>query len=152
MALSLSSKLRAFRRTLRPRFKQALIFDSDHLKLISRHMPRTSAELNKYIPIEIVGAYGDKIIELVVEHGRDQDRFEDCILEINAFVRGGLPGMDRLDKVFPQILKHFEMEDDMEEIMEACNLYIAPPQNRLKRKRSVVEDDMDSCPSYSQSS
>ena len=136
---SLSSKLRVLRRTLRSKFKPTMVFDLDHLKLIARHMPKTSAELSTHIPSHMVTAYGDKILEVTIAHGRDQSRFEECVLEIRAFARGGLPGMDRLDKIYTQVLKHFEMEDETEEIFDACNLFYDINRNRLSRKRTASE-------------
>ncbi len=150
MPPSLSTKLRDLRRTLLTRFKSDMLFDHDHLKLIARQMPQSSAELGKCIPAGLVGAYGDKILEITTTHERNQTMFDDCVLEIGAFCRGGMPGMARLDKVYTQILKHFKMEHETEEIFEACNLYFDIDRNRLKRKRTVTEDDSDSHPSGSQ--
>ena len=84
---------------------------------------------------------GDEILKVNAVHTRDQDAFEDCVKEIGAFVRGGLPGMDRLNKVYTQIIKHFHMETDVEEILDACHLYMY--QNRLRRKRDTSDDSND---------
>jgi hypothetical protein len=91
----------------------------------------------------MVDAYGERILEITAAHERDQADFEECVLEIKAFSRGGLPGMERLDAVYTQILKHFNMEGESEEIFDACSLYFDADRNRLKRKRtaSAVEED-----------
>ena len=138
MPPSLSSKLRDFRRTLRSKFKANLIIDTDHLKSIAKHMPKTSAELcNLGVPVEVVDAYGDKILEITAQHSRDQEAFNDCVQEIKAFTRGGDPGMECLKRVYTQIIKHFGMENETEEVFEACDIYIDTytGKNSLKRKR-----------------
>jgi hypothetical protein len=138
MPQSLSSKLRTLRRSLKSKLKPTTVIDSDHIKLIARHMPMTATELCNLIPASIVASCGDEILKVTVSHARDQDAFEDCVKEIGAFVRGGLPGMDRLNKVYTQIIKHFHMETDVEEIIDACQLYMH--QNRLRRKRDTSDD------------
>lgn len=142
MPPSLSSKLRDFRRNLRSKFKANLIFDADHLKSIARHMPKNSAELsNLGVPIGVVDAYGDKILEITTQHPRDQEAFNDCVQEINAFTRGGDPGMECLKRVYTQIIKHFGMESEVEEVFEACDIYIDTGKNSLKRKRGSAGSD-----------
>jgi len=118
-----------------------MLLDFDHIKIIARHMPRTEEELIKLIPESFVSAYGDKILNITLHHERDQDKFEDCIKEIGAFLRGGLPGMALLERVYTQILKGFGMEHEMEEVLDACRIYIHAEQNRLKRKRPVVAEE-----------
>jgi hypothetical protein len=141
MPPSLSSKLRDLRRSLKSKVKPFMLFDFDHLKLLARHMPRTGDEMCKLIPESFVAAYGDKILFVTINHERDQSQFEECVQEINAFLRGGLPGMAVLERVYTQILKHFEMETDMEEVMDACKIYVHAEQNRLKRKRPLLSDE-----------
>lgn len=48
--------------------------------------------------------------------------------------------MERLDKVYRQILLHYEVEADMEEVFEALKLHIHPTQNKIKRKRTAKGD------------
>ena len=142
MPVSLSAKLRALRRALRPKFSGAMVFDFDQLKLIARHMPRTDGALRRLLPAQMVDAYGNLILDVTAEHARDPECFEECVKEIDAFVRGGLPGMDRLNRVFPQLLKHFQLEDDAEDVLEACKLF-ADQQAHLKRKREDNNGDDD---------
>ena len=40
--------------------------------------------------------------------------YKECIQEINAFVRGGMPGLARLSQVYPSILLHFNVSTPME--------------------------------------
>ena len=35
----------------------------------------------------------------------------ECIDELKAFVRGGLPGLETLQRVYPSIIKHFQIKD-----------------------------------------
>ena len=146
MPLSLSSKLRDLRRRgLKTKNnKPGTLFDSDHIKTIARHMPRTEGELRKLIPESVMLAYGECIIEVTKAHNRDQGVFEDCVGEINAFTRGGLPGMAVLDRVYKNILKQYGMVDDMEEVFDACKIYLHTDQNRLKRKRNADEEGVES--------
>ena len=103
-------------------------------------MPRDEDSLARYLSVEQIGAFGDDVLQVTQAHtSRDQAKFEDCILEMGAFVRGGLPGMARLDFVYPRILKHFGVMIDMEEVMEALKLYVHTGQNKIKRK--WVKDD-----------
>lgn len=140
MPVSLSAKLRDLRRTLRPKFSGPVLFDLEQLKLIARHMPRTDEALRALIPSHLVDAYGKQILSVTTDHARDPVDFEECVKEIGAFARGGLPGMDCLNRVYTQILKHFKLEDDAEDVLEACKLYMNQ-ETRLKRKRTDDEDE-----------
>ena len=140
MPVSLSAKLRDLRRELRPKFNGGMLYDHDQLKLIARHMPMNDAALRALIPDKMVDAYGKQILGVTTEHTRDQECFEECVKEIGAFTRGGLPGMDRLRRVYTQILKHFKLEDDTDDVLEACKLYMNP-ENRLSLRRMRADDD-----------
>lgn len=144
MPKSLSSKLRCLRRDLvANRQGKDMCFDLDQLKHIARYMPKTNDDLCSLIPENVVSACGERILEVTKGHGRDQDKFEDCVKEINAFLRGGLPGMAVLGRVYRNILKWFEMENDMEEVFDTCKIYIHSDTNQLKRKRNTDEEDVD---------
>ena len=163
MPLSLSSKLREFRKKAlkkkststttttntkdknggggdtttttgkKKNINSSMCFNDDQIRSMARFMPVDS--LSQYLSSEQMDAFGDGILELMRSHNRDQDKFEECILEINSFVRGGLPGMERLDKVYKRILVHYKVEMDMEEVFEALKLHIHPIQNKIKRKK-----------------
>ena len=42
-----------------------------------------------------------------------QQQQQQCIEEIKAFVRGGIPGLARLSQVYPSILIHFNVSTPM---------------------------------------
>jgi hypothetical protein len=138
---SLSSKLKILRRSLKSKFKPLQLMDFEHIKLIARHMPRTEEALRKLIPESFVAAYGNAILETTMAHERDQDKFEDCVTEIDAFLRGGLPGMAVLERVYKNIIKHFGMEDDTEDVLDACKLYVHTGQQCLRRKFVAVAEE-----------
>jgi hypothetical protein len=136
---SLSSKLRELRKILKKN-KSNPVFDNEQLIAVARHMPRDDASLARYLSQQQVEAYGDDVLQVTQAHTRrDQAKFEDCILEMGAFVRGGIPGMARLDSVYRNILKHFGVESDMEEVLEALKLYVHAGQNKIKRKDEEEE-------------
>jgi hypothetical protein len=138
---SLSSKLRALRKTLK-KTKGNPCFEDEQLIAVARHMPRDSASLAKYLLPEQVMAYGDDVLSVTQAHtSRDQAKFEDCILEMGAFVRGGIPGMACLDPVYHRILQHFGVAIDMEEVLEALKLYVHTGQNKTTIKRKWVKDE-----------
>jgi len=141
MSHSLTSKLIVLRRSLKRDVKPFMLLDFDHITSIATRMPKTTETLEALIPESFVAAYGDKIIEVVTTHERDEDRFDDCVKEIDAFVRGDQPGMMRLNQVYTQIIKHFEMETDMEDVFGACKIYHHTGRNCLIRKRNVNADD-----------
>ena len=41
----------------------------------------------------------------------DIRQMQECVLEIGAFVRGGNPGLDRLNRVLPNIFKAYNIVD-----------------------------------------
>ena len=106
-------------------------------------MPMTNDDLSSLIPENVMSVCGERILEVTKGHGRDQDKFEDCVKEINAFLRGGLPGMVVLKRVYKNILKWFEMENDMEEVFDTCKIYIHSDTNQLKRKRNTDDEEVD---------
>jgi hypothetical protein len=138
---SLSSKLKILRRGLKSKFRPLQLMGFEHIQLIARHMPRTEEALRKLIPESFVTAYGEAILETTIAHERDQDKFEDCIAEIDAFLRGGLPGMVALGRVYKNIIKHFGVEDDTEDVLDACRLYVHAEQGCLKCRRVVATEE-----------
>jgi hypothetical protein len=104
-------------------------------------MPRDLECLVKYLSSEQVDAYGGGVLKITQAHtSRDQAKFEECILEMGAFVRGGLPGMHLLNSVYQRIMKHYGVWIDMEEVFEALKIYVHTGQNKIKRKDG--EDDI----------
>jgi hypothetical protein len=145
--MSLSSKLREFRKELRKGKKKA-VYDDDQMRLLARNMPRDTDSLKEYLNAEQIKSFGNELLEITQAHTtRDQAKFEECILEMGAFVRGGLPGMELLNRVYPQIIKHFGVTADMEEVFEALKIYVNLNQNKIKRKWVKEEEDEDENPS-----
>ena len=50
--------------------------------------------------------------------------FDKCVLEIQPFVRGGMPGLDRLKNVLPSIFDAYQIrgEERRADVLRACNL------------------------------
>ena len=137
---SLSSKLRELRKTLK-KSKMNPALSNEDISLVARNMPRDLECLVKYLSSEQVDAYGGGVLKITQAHtSRDQAKFEECILEMGAFVRGGLPGMHLLNSVYQRIMKHYGVWIDMEEVFEALKIYVHTGQNKIKRKDG--EDDI----------
>jgi hypothetical protein len=138
---SLSSKLRELRKILKKN-KSNPVFDNEQLIAVARHMPRDDASLARYLSQQQVEAYGDDVLQVTQAHTRrDQAKFEDCILEMGAFVRGGIPGMARLDSVYPNIIRHFGVMSELEEVLEALKLYVHTGEDKTTIKRKSVKDE-----------
>ena len=146
---SLSSKLRELRKKLKKNIKKGtvVVYEDEQLRAIARHMPRDVDSLKPFLSSAQMNTFGDDVLQITQTHtSRDQAKFEDCITEIGAFVRGGVPGMAKLDKVYPNILKHFNTTADMEEVFEALKLHVHPTQNKIKRKFVKDEDEEEEGP------
>ena len=140
--MSLSSKLRDFRKTLKKKNKDAQAFDDDQLRAVARHMPMDAESLGKFLSKEQMDAFGEGVLDVTQAYTRrDQDMFEECILEMGAFVRGGLPGMECLNRVYTQILKHYRVADNVEEVFEALELYVNHKTDKIMRKRVKIEEE-----------
>lgn len=141
--MSLSSKLRNFKRSWRKKHGRVNIcadLEDGQLISIARFMPRDYDSMKSFLSADQFNDFGDELLAITRTHtSRDQTKFEECLLEMGAFVRGGLPGMELLDRVYPRILKHFGVMDDMEDVLEALKLYVNPKLNKIKRK--WVKDD-----------
>jgi ribonuclease D len=141
---SLSSKLRELRKTLKKSKTNPTLKDED-ICAVARNMPRDLECLVKYLSSEQVDAFGGEVLSITQAHtSRDQAKFEECILEMGAFVRGGLPGMHLLNSVYQRIMKHYGVWIDMEEVFEALKLSMNIAQNKIKRK--WVKDEEDDIP------
>lgn len=158
--MSLSSKLRNFNKELKKKEKERktnngktksqsemvtgpiTLLSDEQLTSIARHMPRDADSLGKYLSPEQMDAFGEDLLAVTCGHtSRDQAKFEECLLEIDAFVRGGVPGMALLYRVYPTILKHYGVIDDAEEVLETLKLYMNAKENKLKRKWVKDEEE-----------
>ena len=144
--MSLSSKLRCFRKELKKK-KEVHVLQDENIQAIARYMPRDVDSLKKILSPDQIGAYGDRVLEITQAHKRDQAKFEECILEMGAFVRGGMPGMRCLNRVYSRILQHFRVGDDMEDVFNVLKLYVNHHQNTLKRKGVEEEEEEEDSPS-----
>jgi len=121
--MSLSAKLRTFRRTLAR--KQKLVFTEAQCKLISRHMPKDFEALRSKCGFtdSQIKSYGNTLLTITASHERDQEKFEQCCREIKAFATGGLYAVQRLNRVYPSILSHFGMEGEKYDVFDAAGVY-----------------------------
>ncbi len=75
------------------------MLQDEEFQKIARNRPRDVDSLGKLLSSDPIEAYGDRVLEITQAHKRDQTKFEECILERGAFVRGALPGMVCLIRV-----------------------------------------------------
>ncbi len=144
--MSLSSKLHGFRKELK-RKKEAIVLQDEEIQAIARHMPRDADSLGKFLSSDQIEAFGDRVLEITQAHKRDQTKFEDCILEMGAFVRGGMPGMRCLNRVYTRILHHFRVGDDVDEVFSVLKLYVNHHRNTLERKGVDSDGEEEDFPS-----
>lgn len=52
-----------------------------------------------------------RVAEIKRQHHDDMSADDECFAEIETFMRGGDPGFDRLNRVYPTIMKHFDVND-----------------------------------------
>jgi hypothetical protein len=58
----------------------------------------------------------------------------ECVRELRAFVRGGRPGMHVLNRVFPQILRHYGIDDARKaRVLASAGLIYNGIEGRLQR-------------------
>ena len=140
MTESLYTKLRK-QHSLRCKGGSKLILEEPEIISIARHMPRTAAELQKVLQCpekrEIHSAW---VLETTQAHWRDQDKFNDCVSEIMAFVNGGTFAMTILKNVFRRIIAFYGMDGDTTSVLDACGLFWQPWEGTLKRKRTQDSD------------
>lgn len=139
--IPLSRKLYRFRYTLAN--KQQLIFSKEQMDLVTRPMPMDTEDLRtKCGMIETqIKAYGDQLLGITKAHGRNQEKFEECVAEIRAFVRGDMIGMNLLNRVYKNIIKHYDMEPEMHDVLKAAGAYMDTETGKLKRRAVKKEDD-----------
>ena len=65
-----------------------------------------------------------------------------CVLEMQAFVRGGDTGIHALNSVYTRILAHFKMMTEINEIFDILDLSTHQLTGKLKRKyHKIVDND-----------
>lgn len=139
--MSLSAKLRTFRRTVAR--KQHAVFSEDQCKRISRHMPKTFEALKSKCGFtdSQIKAYGNALLTIIASHERDQEKFEDCFKEIRAFATGGLYAIQRLNVVHKNILAHHGMQDEKYDVFDAAGVWEDPETGKLKPRGKKEEDE-----------
>jgi hypothetical protein len=139
--MSLTAKLRTFRRTLAR--KQQLVFSDDQCKLISRHMPSDFETLKIKCGFSDTQtqAYGNKLLTIIATHERDQEKFEACFMEIRTFATGGLYAVQRLNKVYKNILSHFGMEGEKYDVFYAAGVYEDTETGKLRPYAKKEEEE-----------
>jgi len=131
----LSKKLHRFRYTLVN--KQKMIFSADQVELVARYMPTDADALRTKCGLidTQIKAYGEQLLGITRAHERDQEKFEDCVAEINAFVRGGMAAMQILNKVYKRIIAHFGMDAEMYDVLKAAGVYVDADTGKLIRRK-----------------
>lgn len=136
MTESLFTKLRR-QHSHRCKGGSKLLLEDPEIISLARHMPRTPADLEKVIECaekrEIHSAW---VLEITQAHWRDQEKFNDCVSEMMAFVNGGMAAMNILKNVFRRIIAHYGMDGDTTSVLDACGLFWQPFEGTLKRKRT----------------
>jgi hypothetical protein len=129
------SKLRRLNHQIRPTHMR---MDNDTMMNLSVRMPGDSVSLSEHITGAQMKAFGDQVLSLIQAHPRDSEKFKDCVAEMRAFATGGEYAMDVLGKVYGNILRHFDMEKEKEEIMAAVGVYEKEGKLLLRGKRDFV--------------
>jgi hypothetical protein len=99
--------------------------EADFVKL-AIHMPTTDSAVKSVLAdSDKHKAHCKWILRITTAHERDQDKFNDCVGEMRAFVRGGRAAMEILCKVFRNIVMHYGMQNEMDLVLDACGLYVS---------------------------
>lgn len=141
---SLFFKLRKQQRRLKTttlKTRPTLLMSKEEMMRVVKNFPADSNALKTYIGADKAAAYGEEIVQIIKDHPRDQAAFLDCVLELEAFVRGGDSGIYILDGVYRQILSHFKMMDEINEIFEILDLCTHQFTGKVKRKFHRISDD-----------
>jgi hypothetical protein len=97
--------------------------DGNEMVKMAVSLPKDMESLCAFMTEAQIKTFGDRVLALTTEHERDQEKFDDCVSEMRAFVRGGEYAMELLGRVYNNIIKHFGMEEEVEEIMAASGVY-----------------------------
>ena len=148
---SLSSKLNNQQKSAKKallKTKPMLLCTKEEITQIIKHFPKDTESLAKLIGPDKTESYGDEILQIVINHPRDQDAFLNCLYEMEAFTRGGDSCMYLLDRLYRQIMGHFKMMPEINEIFNILQLYTHNTTGKLKRKFFKSIEDEDSGNSY----
>ena len=123
--------------------KPTLLLDTKEIQQIAMHLPKDTAALSTLIGADKTSAYGNEIISITTKHPRDQTALLECVLEMQAFVRGGDTGIHVLNPVYTRILAHYNMMTEINEIFDILDLCTHKLTGKLKRKYHKIADDDD---------
>lgn len=142
---SLTFKLNSQQKLLkRTPINLSLLLSKSEIKQIAMHLPKDSSSLSSLIGPDKTTSYGDKILAITSTHPRDQDAFMECVLEMQAFVRGGDTGLHVLEPVYRRILAHYKMMAEINEIFDILSLCTHHLTGKIKRKyQKCAEEDAD---------
>jgi hypothetical protein len=141
---SLAFKLQKQQRRLKSttlKTRPTLLISKEELRRVVKNFPTTSDMLSTFIGENKAAVYGEEILKIIEHHPRDQAAFLDCVLEMEAFVRGGDTGVYILDGVYRQILGHFKMMGEINEIFDILDLCTHQLTGKLKRKYHRASDE-----------
>jgi len=122
--------------------RPTLLLEKPEIQKIAMRLPMDKPSLSALIGADKTAAYGDEIISITSKHPRDQEEFLECVLEMQAFVRGGDTGIHVLNSVYTRILAHFKMMTEINEIFDILDLCTHQLTGKLKRKyHKIVDND-----------
>ena len=123
------------------KFKPTLLLNKKEMQRVVMNLPKDTSALTSLIGPGKTAAYGDDILAITRVHHRDQDAFMECVLEMQAFVRGGESGMHVLDSVYRRILGHYKMIKEINEIFDVLDICTHQLTGRIKRKYYKMSDE-----------
>ena len=143
--MSLEAKMRVFRNTLSRKYNDDTVFSADQMVLICSHMPLDDEALKTKCKLDEhqIQTYGNQLLAITRIHERNQTKFDDCVSEMKAFVNGGAYGMERLGRVYMQIIEHFGLENEKWTVLAAAGVYLNLDSNTLKRRKGQQSADED---------
>lgn len=106
------------------------VLTEDQIKQITRYLPRDVDRLHQLI----AGLSEEdvaKVLKVTTTHERDQEQFLECVSTLRAYARGGLAGMDLLNKLHGVIIGHYGMHDEKWEVLTAAGVAVDFETGRL---------------------
>jgi hypothetical protein len=105
---------------------------TDQIKRITRALPTQADGLAGILTESQLLTTSEDVLRITRAHERDQERFDECVLELRAFSSGGLYAMELLNNVYPNILTHYGMQGEKWEVLTAAGIGIDFKNGRLK--------------------
>ena len=142
--MSLSCKLRTFKRGIYRKHKPHLAMDDNQTRLVTRYMPKSVEELRVKCMMDEcqISAYGNQLLDITRTHERDQEQFKECIKEIKAFADGGLAGISMLNRVWTRIVEYYGVSDEKYDVLSLAGVGVGTDDGMLfKRKVAQMEEE-----------